>query len=713
MLVSYRATDIIARPFTGRYYRERQNVVIHEFRNASDPGFQSPFKTMMVGRLTVIEPDRDAYTVSVTDGQVLIVGRGPTADIVILDKLASRNHCELRNDGGKCTLSDLESLNGTYLNGAKLSSDSLKPGDKFSIGSTEFEFVTEEEEVLPPAEAILSSEIGTPSAPSPPPLPEPAIKESTNGSNDDSRPKPATVGSTIQATPTNLSPDALHPDHTVDLFLKKNMDMAANKVVTPFQVLWYMTVLAAAFVIFLYDWLHFLHLAHLFCSLYLVVILFKLACVGLSVLFRMDIRIKEDELASLKDEDLPIYTILVPLYKETEVAQKIVRNLKALDYPQEKLDVKLLLEEDDQETIQACLEADLPENFHTIVVADNKPKTKPKACNHGLEQAKGEYLVIYDAEDRPEPDQLKKAFYAFTERTGVRTVCLQAKLNYFNPRQNFLTKWFAIEYTTWFDLYLPGLHALRAPIPLGGTSNHFQTDVLRRIGGWDPFNVTEDCDLGIRLYRMGYKTAILDSTTWEEANSQLMNWIRQRSRWVKGYIQTHLVHMRNPVKTLWELGPWKFFGFLVSIGGLALTLLLNPIFWSVVIVYGGLWGAQLAAPGTEIYGVELAPWKMVYEINEYDQFWPKVSQVFFLMTAVLFAGNFFFVFTHIFACFRRGLLGLLFHALMMPIYWIFISIGAWKGFIQLLHNPFYWEKTQHGLDKGSDDHHSSDFNEED
>ena len=697
----------------------------------------------MVGKLTIHEPGREPYTLSLTKGQILIVGRGPTADIVILDKLASRNHCELRHAGDECVVSDLESLNGTFLNGQRVRHKELNPGDRITIGSTYFDFEGDESEAtvsiaavggglvrcdrceivltqegqfvlnsVEMGEEIYCAQCATHVRLDRERMGQPVLP-STDHPEGSTLIAPEALAAAVSSkatlpvrprAPAPARPGALHPDETVDLFLRKNLGEAANRVLTRFQKAWYVLILVALVSLFAYDYLHFLHLTHLLCSLYLAVILYKLACVGLSVVRRMDIRIQPEELQALRDEDLPIYTILVPLYKETEVAEKIVRNLKAIDYPQEKLDVKLLLEEDDEDTIEACQNAALPPNFHLIVVPDSQPKTKPKACNHGLAEAKGEYLVIYDAEDRPEPDQLKKAICALRERVGPRTICLQAKLNYFNPRQNLLTRWFTIEYTTWFDLYLPGLHALGAPIPLGGTSNHFRTDVLQEIGGWDPFNVTEDCDLGIRLYRMGYKTEILDSTTWEEANSDVFNWIRQRSRWVKGYVQTHLVHMRRPLRTLWELGLWRFFGFLVSVGGLALTLLLNPIFWAVLVVYSGLWSVNFVFPDLSVYDFPLKPWRMVYPLTEdYDYFSSMVSIVFFGLTATLFAGNFFFVFTHLFACFRRGLYDLFFHALLMPFYWVLISVGAWKGFIQLLYNPFYWEKTLHGLDAESQD----------
>ncbi len=196
-----------------------------------------------------------------------------------------------------------------------------------------------------------------------------------------------------------------------------------------------------------------------------------------------------------------------------------------------------------------------------MIVPDTFPRTKPKACNVGLLNAKGEYLVIYDAEDIPDTDQLKKSVIAFRKLDNPLIICLQAKLNYYNPRQNLLTRWFTSEYSMWFDLYLPGLDGLNAPIPLGGTSNHFRVDALKKIGGWDPYNVAEDCDLGIRLFREGYRTRVLDSTTWEEANSRLENWLRQRSRWVKGIYSDMVCSHEKAIFPCKKDGSYKFFQF--------------------------------------------------------------------------------------------------------------------------------------------------------
>ena len=643
-----------------------------------------------------------------------VCGRGTTADLVVLDRECSREHFAIEVRDGEAFLEDLGSSNGTYVNDVPAAEPVLlADGDVIRAGAAVFHFSTNDEDTQ---ESVLAAY---------------AAKQPGAGS---SIIEPAEGGaSVVRVSPTPVAgqPHA-HHDHTVRLFLEKHPNDTANKVFTKFQIMWYTLVLLGLFVLFNYHPLHFLHVFHAFCVIYLLVILYKLAAVFLSVVRPGEIHVTPAEIAALKDEDLPVYTILVPLYKETEVAGKVIRNISAFDYPQHKLDVKILLEPDDEGTLNVCRAARLPSNYEIIVVPEGIPKTKPKACNHGLERAKGEYLVIYDGEDRPEPDQLKKAVVAFNRLNapkkglgklfkGSETVCLQAKLNYFNPRQNLLTRWFTIEYSTWFDLFLPGLHRLGCPIPLGGTSNHFKTKVLQHIGGWDPFNVTEDCDLGIRLHKMGFNTHVLDSTTWEEANSQVWNWVRQRSRWVKGYIQTHLVHMRNPIATLWRLGPVGLFGFLASVGGLSLMLLLNPIFWAIVLFYGVCWVHDLSIANWDMaatlklqadYVAGAWPWdrwlnvdgpwvwQMWFNDPRGNPFWNTWSQVFYIITCVLFLGNFLFVLMHVWACIRRKIYGLIPHALLTPFYWVLISLGAWKGFLQLFFNPFKWEKTHHGLDAG-------------
>lgn len=486
-------------------------------------------------------------------------------------------------------------------------------------------------------------------------------------------------------------------DTTVTRFVEQHGSACAAYTLTTGQFLRYQGYLIGGAGLFCYDWKIFAASLLFACAaFYVAVIGYKLLTVMLSLVLRPEIHIDGKDLSRLKTEDLPIFTILVPLYKEREEAVKVLHTVESLDYPRDKLDVKLLLEEDDPETITALKAEPLPDYVHLMVVPHSMPKTKPKACNHGLAAARGEYLVIFDAEDRPDCDQLKKVVLAF-RRALPRVVCLQAKLNYYNPDQNWLTKWFTLEYTAWFDLFLPGLHALGAPIPLGGTSNHFRTQVLRDIGGWDPFNLTEDADLGIRLHAAGYRTQVVDSVTWEEANSRLGNWIRQRSRWVKGYIQTHLAHSRSNLLSLSRLGPFSWASFLLTVGGLSAVLLLNPAFWIIGLVYLALWVGQTTGL------TEAGPWQLRYYDRVADlpgapmTLWAQLSQLFWLAAVGLVIANGVFILINIFACMRRGLWRMLPQALLSPIYWVLISIAAWKGFLQLFTRPFYWEKTTHGL----------------
>ena len=324
--------------------------------------------------------------------------------------------------------------------------------------------------------------------------------------------------------------------------------------------------------------------------------------------------------------------------------------------------------------------------------------------------------MIYDAEDIPDRDQLKKSVVVFRRDKDHRLACVQAKLNYYNSRQNILTGFFTVEYTTYFDLVLAGWQKFNMPLPLGGTSNHFRTEYLRAIGGWDPFNVTEDCELGIRIYENHWKTTVLDSTTLEEANSRLWNWMRQRSRWVKGFIQTHLAHYRNPIATIRRLGLYGAVGGYMAVGGSALMMLTNLIYWPLTLLYLFLLIHGLSAgeslesllvtstsresvyQGVDFAGIHWRVWPMLYTGPGESPFWSLVSQIFCAGTVFLFLSNLLLVGIHLAAVLKRRYFHLTIHALLMPFYWILISCGAWKGFLQIFTKPFYWEKTVHGLD---------------
>jgi cellulose synthase/poly-beta-1,6-N-acetylglucosamine synthase-like glycosyltransferase len=480
---------------------------------------------------------------------------------------------------------------------------------------------------------------------------------------------------------------------------------------------------------------------------------------------RRSVHVSDKDLKELNEENLPVYTILIPIYHEAKILSHIIENVYKIDYPHEKLDVKMLMEEKDTETINEAerlglfgnpktvispilpvtrrtksmtrlepsmkvidvdantiglLESvkatnadnsglvltvkcnggetmEIPENFvesaddvvllkgrldevmtqyldslrvfDAVVVPDAEIKTKPRACNYGLLRAKGEYCVIFDAEDDPEPDQLKKAAIAFS-RAGEDVVCLQSRLNFYNPKENLLTRWFSLEYSFWYDYYLDGLDHVGAPLPLGGTSNHFRTKKLREIGGWDPYNVTEDADLGLRISRKKLKTAMLNSYTYEEANKRVGSWIRQRSRWYKGQVQTYLVHMRHPRKLLKEMGLKQFFYFQLTFGGNLFLPLVNPLLWAITVL-------TLLSPG----------------MFNFLFFYPLV----YICLFNLVAGNGIFILLHMGPYVMKKNYTSIPVALIIPLYWVLISIADWRGIIQLMTKPFYWEKTQHGL----------------
>jgi cellulose synthase/poly-beta-1,6-N-acetylglucosamine synthase-like glycosyltransferase len=403
-------------------------------------------------------------------------------------------------------------------------------------------------------------------------------------------------------------------------------------------------------------------------------------------------KVSEEELKSLDAECLPTYTILVPVFHESRVLAQVMNNIYRMDYPKEKLDVKILIEEKDDETLEEAkklglfgapeknVEAIPAENyreflkvFDPVVIPRADITTKPRACNYGLYRAKGEYCVIYDAEDKPDEDQLKKAAIVFS-RSEEELACLQSRLNFYNAKENLLSRWFSIEYSYWYDYYLEGLDRVDAPIPLGGTSNHFRTKQLRELGSWDPYNVTEDADLGIRISRRNLRTEMIDCYTYEEAPIKLWSWIRQRSRWYKGHLQTYLVHMRHPRKLFEDLGWRKSILFQLTFGGGIFVPIMNPILWATTL-------ATMLFPN----------------VFPYMSFFPLQQICLFN----LIVGNLVYILLYVMACAKKRKYSSIPLSAMMPAYWMLISIGAWRGLVQLITKPFYWEKTTHGVSHAS------------
>jgi len=374
------------------------------------------------------------------------------------------------------------------------------------------------------------------------------------------------------------------------------------------------------------------------------------------------------------DRCLPVYTVICALYREAPVVPKLVAAIQALDYPPEKLDVKFVVEVDDEETPRALSRLRLGPAFEIIVAPPVGPRTKPKALNVALPFARGAYTAVYDAEDTPEPDQLRRAVAAFA-CGDKRLAGVQASLTIDNTSDNWLTRMFTANYAGQFDAFLPGLATMNLPFPLGGSSNHFRTAALRKAGGWDPYNVTEDADLGIRLYRLGYRCAALASTTYEEAPAGFAPWLKQRTRWYKGWMQTWLVHMRRPNRLLRELGPGGAIAFQIFLAANVLAALIHPLFMA------GLGYTMFALP---------TPWASAVLDNALPIF--AASLLFgYTSTIVL----------DVIGLRRRRLLAHSWVLVLTPLHWLLLAGAAWRALFQLLYDPQRWEKTEHGLARTS------------
>jgi glycosyltransferase XagB len=367
------------------------------------------------------------------------------------------------------------------------------------------------------------------------------------------------------------------------------------------------------------------------------------------------------------DSRLPTFSVLLPLYRERRVVSGLVSAMRRLDYPVDRLEILFITEADDHMTRRALLAAGLPANMRIVTVPKGQPRTKPRALNYALQDARGTLVAVFDAEDIPDQSQLRRAAEAFIEG-GPRLACVQARLVIYNADESFLSRQFALEYSALFSGLLPALSHLRLPVPLGGSSNHFRRDLLLKSGGWDPFNVTEDADLGIRLARFGYEVSVIDSETLEEAPASWRVWLGQRTRWIKGWIQTYLVHMRRPLRLWQDLGARRFAGFQVTIGAMILSMLVHPWFYVLAAMHvGGGW--RLVPQSDLLWWVCGSNLAVGY------------GAATLLMTTT--AG-------------RSGVSRRLLSVVWLPVYWLAISFAAYRAVIDLIVRPFYWEKTTHG-----------------
>jgi glycosyltransferase XagB len=380
--------------------------------------------------------------------------------------------------------------------------------------------------------------------------------------------------------------------------------------------------------------------------------------------------VTDADLAALGEEDLPVYTVLAPLYREPDAVAQLVKNLMELDYPVDKLQVLLLLEADDAETIASAEAAGLPPYMQVVIAPPGQPQTKARARNVGLFFARGAYLVSYDAADKPDLDQLKKAVVAF-RRGGEQMACVQAALDYRSAAESFLTRMFTAEYSFWFDCMLPGLDALRLPIPLAGTSSHFRTEALRQLGGWDPFNTTEDADLGIRAAALGYTVGVINSTTAEEASRNLGDWLRQRSALIKGDMQTALAHARNPWSLVRLAGPRRALGLMLLIGGSCLSSLFVLPLWTLL-------AGSLLIPA-----------------HTFDPLYPEWTLWIGLFS--LLVGNSLMIYVTMLGAVLRRRDGQVLWSLFSPLCWLLHSVASQVALWQLITRPHYWEKTTHGI----------------
>ena len=380
--------------------------------------------------------------------------------------------------------------------------------------------------------------------------------------------------------------------------------------------------------------------------------------------------VPELPLATITEDGLPSYSLLVALYREAEVAPALVVAMAALRYPAAKVEILFLVEAGDTLTRAALERSSLSPNMSIITVPAGLPQTKPRALNYGLGFASGERIAVYDAEDIPEPDQLLRAVQAFAA-SPVPFACVQARLNVYNSDAGPVARQFTLEYCALFDAILPALANLGWPVPLGGTSNHFCRAALDAAGGWDPFNVTEDADLGFRMARLGQKIGIIASTTWEEAPVTFTGWFGQRTRWLKGWMQTYLVHTRDPLKLWRELGPWGFIGFQVLMAGMIASALVHPLFLAVLAMQcwsGSCLGFAAGGAATSVWQAGLIGLGLSYAAA---------------IALAMIMGR------------RRGFKNLTGSALCVPLYWLAISAAAYSAVIELCRFPYHWQKTAH------------------
>ncbi|GHF54545.1 glycosyltransferase [Seohaeicola zhoushanensis] len=365
----------------------------------------------------------------------------------------------------------------------------------------------------------------------------------------------------------------------------------------------------------------------------------------------------------------PKVSVLVPLFRETEIAHALVQRLSRLTYPKALLEVVLVLEEHDDVTRQTLERTLLPSWMRVVVVPGYSGlTTKPRAMNYALDFCQGEIIGVWDAEDAPAADQIERVADRFAT-APEDVVCLQGVLDFYNPRSSWIARCFALEYSAWFRVVMPALDRLRLVVPLGGTTLFFRRAALERLERWDAHSVTEDADLGMRLCRAGWRTEMVDTTTYEEATCRPWPWIKQRSRWLKGFMVTYLVHMASPWALWRDLGTRRFLSFQAFFIGTVCQFLLAPVLWSYWLILFGMGHPALA----------LVP-----------------ARFFVLAGSVIFAVELISVLVAGIGARRAGRGFLIPWIVTMPFYFVFGALAAVKAMAELVVAPHYWDKTQHG-----------------
>jgi cellulose synthase/poly-beta-1,6-N-acetylglucosamine synthase-like glycosyltransferase len=410
--------------------------------------------------------------------------------------------------------------------------------------------------------------------------------------------------------------------------------------------------------------------AHVFFSL------FFLSCVVLRLLAVRHVSPGPPVISALRPKQMPRYSVLVALYDEAEIVPELLVALGKLIWPRGKLEIKLVCEADDRATIDAIRAQDLRPLVEVIEVPKGLPRTKPRALAYALQMVSGDFVALYDAEDRPHPMQLVEAWQRF-QASDSSLACVQAPLTISNRRRSMLARMFAFEYSGLFKGMLPFLSRNELILPLGGTSNHFRRDILDTIGGWDPFNVTEDADLGLRLKRFGYRTETISLPTEEIAPETLSEWLPQRTRWFKGWIQTWLVHMRDPRRLLGELGVASFLVSQILFAGMIVSALAHPLLLMtlVFLLVDLIGGHEFSVVQSALLGIDLTNIVLGYA-------------AFLLLGRSTLAGSE-----------RRHLLRIV---LFTPVYWMLLSVAAWRAVWQLKRDPYLWEKTPHPVGRAEE-----------